>query len=101
MQLVKAVGWFGLAVIAVFVVAITWYGLLWFGTRAERLVFEQSYQRVEALREKVHTLRAAIDEVEFKLANTDDPEEAKELEARLRTLRVQLRAAEARLREVR
>jgi len=90
----------GIIMLFIIFVILGW-GYIYFETVMGRRIYEQSYQRVEALREKVNTLEAAIAEVEDKLKTATDPDEIRELEARLRTLRVQLSAAKARLEEVR
>ena len=96
----QVVYWIVAVVVMVAIVLGAMGILLEYWTNVERRIYERSYQRVEALKDRATTLRAAIAEIEHKLNTSTDPEERRELEARLRSLRVQLAATEERLEEV-
>ena len=100
MKLSQATSWVVTVVVMIVIVLGAMGVILEYWTNVERRVYERSYQRVEALKDKASTLRAAIVEIEHKLRTTSDPEERRELEARLRALMVQLAATEERLEEV-
>lgn len=100
---VKEVGWafrriLGWVVLAAVVLGAVGFGLNSLGvfghTFVERKVFEQSYQRSEALKSRIATDEAALAEIEAQLRNPNlDADTRANLEAQAAAARVRLRAA--------
>lgn len=83
---------------AVAILAAVGFGLksmgLFGGTVVERKVFEQSYQRSEALKSQVATDEAALVEIERQLTNPNlDPDTRYALEAQASAARVRIATA--------
>lgn len=90
-----------LIVIAVLIMAALFFGLrsagLIGGTVVERVVFEQSYQRSEALKSQIATDEAVIMEIERKMMNPSLDEDTRfNLEAHLSAARVRIATAKGR-----
>ena len=84
-----------LTLIVVVVLFVVGFGLkslgFWGGTVVERKVFEQSYQRSEALKAQIATDEASIAEIEAKLTNPNLDEDTRyNLEAQLSAARIRI-----------
>lgn len=90
------------AVVAAVVIGAVGFGLnalgVIGGTAVERKVFENSYQRSEAIRAQIANDRAVLAEIERKLANPKlDPEVRQNLEAQAAAARIRIRTAKGRM----
>jgi hypothetical protein len=104
MKVVRWTFWrvLGLVVVAVVVLSAVGFALHSFGvfgqTIVERKVFENSYQRTEALRSQIATDEAVLAEIEEKLRNPKlDEETRRNLEAQAAAARIRIRTAKRRL----
>jgi len=105
MKVVRWTFWriLGLVVIAVVVLGAVGFGLRSLGvfgdTVVERKVFENSYQRVEALKSQIATDKAVLAEIEAKLRNPRLDEDTRyNLEAQATAARIRIKTAERKLR---
>ncbi len=72
------------------------YGCLWGDTVMERKVYEESYQRSEALKARIATDEAVLAEIQVQLGSTDlEPSTRLNLEAQARAARVRIATAKS------
>jgi hypothetical protein len=91
-------GWWFWVLLLIIVSAIIFAGLNYAGiigrTVVERKVFEQSYQRSEALKSQIATYEAQIVEIQLQLSRGDlDSSTQANLNAQLSSIRVMLNSA--------
>lgn len=104
MKMVRWTFWriLGLVVAAVVVLSIVGFGLnslgVLGGTAVERKVFENSYQRTEALKSQIANDKAVLAEIESKLTNPKLDEDTRyNLEAQATAARIRIRTTERKL----
>lgn len=96
-------GWWmwvlGLIVVSALVFGGLRYAGVWTDTVVEREVYEQSYQRQEAVKSQIATFEAQKVELEGRLLNPNLDEGTRaNIQAQISSINVQLRAAKEKLR---
>ena len=107
-QDIKVFRWTFWKIFATFLTAIVILSAVGFGlnsmgvfgrTVVERKVFENSYQRTEAIKSQIATDEAVLAEIQVKLRNPNlDPDTRHNLEAQATAARIRIRVAKEKLR---
>jgi len=83
-----------IGVVSILIVLLASMGLRFYSVYVTRMVYTNSYQYSEGLKDRINTMRASLAEIEARLSNPDlDPTTRNNLEAQRSALRIQLNAA--------